>query len=217
MPPRKKDPLAEARAIAAEFGIELPEEIKAPSVRAEEKARVSQQETYAGTLLLDSLPYRQSPAVRTCDGCQRSFMTNYTKDRYCSRDCMVRAFEKRFHVKWDSLNPPQSYWENEPPLRISPDLTDVIYDWAKSIVEAYESPESPSLSQLSPRERVVEQALLAPEEEREEILLAYSKTLDQQVESESEPLTPGLTNHQDKPVATDHEENPDLDEFSFDF
>lgn len=126
-------------AMAAEYGINLDpttlrttDEIKAANKKA------SRSDISAGTLLLDSLPYRQPPRMVRCV-CNRTFMTNYTRDRFCSRECMIRDWEAHFHIKWDALTPPLTDWEQEEPFRVPPDAVDALYEWAKAFVSSYET------------------------------------------------------------------------------
>lgn len=128
-------------ALAAEYGIKLSEDelnLKPAAEVKKEKEAEYRQELEAGTLLLQSLHYKHQPAMIVCKNCDRTFLSNYCREWYCSRQCMVTAFEKRFGVAWDRIKPPASYWENEPAVRVSPDQTDMLYEWCRAFVAQYE-------------------------------------------------------------------------------
>jgi hypothetical protein len=129
-------------ALAAEYGVTLSDKEKALKPAAEIKAereKEHRQELEAGTLLLQSLHYKHQPAMLVCRNCGRSFLSNYCREWFCSRHCMVLDFEKHFGVAWDRIKPPASYWENEPAIRVSPDQTDMLYEWCRAFVEQYET------------------------------------------------------------------------------
>jgi len=146
---KKAEPL-DLAALAAQYNIKLSDEELALKPVAEvkkEKEAEYRQELEAGTLLLQSLHYKHQPAMIVCKNCDRTFLSNYCREWYCSRQCMVTAFEKRFGVAWDRIKPPASYWENEPAIRVSPDQTDMLYEWCRAFVDQYESTESPQTDQ----------------------------------------------------------------------
>lgn len=189
-------------ALAAEYGIKLSDNELALKPAAEvkkEKEAEHRQELDAGTLLLQSLHYKHQPAMIVCKNCDRTFLSNYCREWYCSRQCMVAAFEKRFGVAWERIKPPASYWENEPAVRVSPDQTDMLYEWCRAFVNQYEATEDPQKDQQ-------------PEPSSVDILL--SSDPDPEPTVPTEPL--GTDMSSDHPDSEDYEVQANLPEWLVD-
>lgn len=136
----KTPDFANIAAIMAEYGQKIDaDSIKTKAEIQAETTKASRSNLSAGTLLIESLHHKHPPLMTKCANCKRTFMTNYCKDQYCSTECMVQAFEKRFHISWDRIQPPTSFWEYEESFRVSPDTVDGLYEWAQAFVRQYET------------------------------------------------------------------------------
>lgn len=135
----KKPNLDSIASIAAEYGIDLStDDLKSRAEIQAQTAKESRSTMSAGTLLLESLHTKHRSMLRTCKYCKRTFMSNFCRDSYCSNEHMVAEFERHFGISWNRLTLPGNPWEQEPPLRVSPDQTEALYEWARELVHQYE-------------------------------------------------------------------------------
>lgn len=83
-----------------------------------------------------------------CLGCNRTFLTNYAANRYCSQRCIKSDFEK-IGLKWNPDRSFQEQWGNlEPPLMIPPEAIQAmrrllqILDSETQDLQRYQEPDS---------------------------------------------------------------------------
>lgn len=88
-------------------------------------------------LVLRSQHYRHSLMFKNCAECGATFQTNFCYVGFCSDSCRNDAFYKRFHVTVTRIKTPQEF-EHEPFGIVSSEMTEGLYQWAKSFVSDYE-------------------------------------------------------------------------------
>lgn len=193
--------LALAAEIAAKEGVELApvESIPDPVeyMRQEEAKKEERSLAFEGVLL--QAHSKHALMMKKCRVCGHAFQTSYCYVSFCSDLCRKEEFRQRFHVDFDRLKPPASFWEYEKEILVPPDTLTKLYGWAKELVRQYEAMENGTMEVPNPpwkmdQDQEVRQELRqSAEEHRTEYLVDQAtETLGELTPGESSPAASTL-------------------------
>lgn len=129
--------LLQAAELAEKYGFNLDIEALSSQEEVEEQAK----ETYSNALevIINQMHHKHASEVKTCKQCKSNFITTYCYHQFCSDECRTADFIERFGINPSKLKTPQSFWEYEPVGVVPPVMTKNLYEWAKHLVDQFES------------------------------------------------------------------------------
>lgn len=139
---RKSPDMAFLAEMLRETGVDADPDIKALNSLKEDYSKLQarrDREAQDLKALVHTIHYMHSMDTRQCAYCKRTFRTTLCYDSYCSEQCWIDEFDSKSTVTWENLrsriNPPASFWDYEPSLKMSPDAVDRFYEFAKLFVD----------------------------------------------------------------------------------
>lgn len=195
--------LEEARRLAAAVGINIDvDEVKSNKELAKDVQKQRDKDSMDLDIVLLSIEHHaHSTTIKECGWCGSKFMTNYCFRRFCSDECSIAQFREHYKIDPRRINTPASHWDYEPTLALDPLSTARLYEFAKRIVDQYET--------LGEEERDEAEALLASENEPPALPELDFSFADPLVPSEPE-VPSALQEGSSDPVPASPQPEPDI-------